>query len=163
MAPVSPGTALPKPRLVLAGRACQRLRATSPSTILQQRTCQALGHTWRGGRHRREGGDRTKHHEGAMVRVFQCRRHGTARSQQFLAGRVPQDGATARSEGPLGQSPATTITPHPPTCKHCPRQPGKTGGETEAQVWRPGSGRGVMPSTGQPRLPLTQPDVEGRC
>lgn len=108
-------------------------------------------------RHRKEGGGRAKHPRESMGRVFQHQSHGVAQPRQSHAGRVPQDGAT-------GQVPATTTTPHPPTSKHCYQgELGRVVGKLRHGSGGQGAAGEPCPTPGQPRLPLTQPDVEGRC
>lgn len=91
-------------------------------------------------RHRKEGGGRAKHPRESMGRVFQHQSHGVAQPRQSHAGRAPGWGhGTGTSHH------------HHATSSHIqallPRRAGKSGGETEAWVWRPGSSRGAMPNT----------------
>lgn len=110
-----------------------------------------------GERHRKEGGGRAKQPRGGMGRVFQHQSHAVAQPRQSHAGRVPQDGA-------MGQVPATTTMPHPPTSKHCYQgELGRVVGKLRHGSGGQGAAGEPCPTPGQPRLPLTQPDVEGRC
>lgn len=158
VAPVSPGKALPKPRDVPVGRACQWpgwLVATDPSTVPQQWTCEGLGQTGEGKGTMGKEVAEPNITGGRLGGRFQCQSHGAARPRQSPASHTPQHEAMgeARSCGAGASHHHHARSSHvqPPV----PRRDGKSDGESEARQGEP------CPAPGH-RRPLTLPGVEGR-